>query len=1000
MASLHDTAYPRLRGQLTVRELTEIYSPTRDELTLAQQATRGASSQLAFLVLLKTFQRLGYFVSLPTVPRSIVAHIASCAGILFAFVDLVGYDDSGTRRRHLVLIRTHLGVQPYGPPARRLLLHVMEEAARTKDEVTDLINIAIEELVRHRWELPTFITLQRAARHVRALVARRYYRAMAAAVSPAAQDQLHQLLQVNAQTRRSPWNDLKQDPGSATLGHFRTLLARYQELAVLSMPVQDAVAQVPRGKLHHFASEAMSLDAARMLALAPSKRTALLIALVVGQTARALDDLAEMLIKRLSRIHQRGKEALTRYREQHQEQTDRLIATLHEMVVAYRSEGTEPQRLAAIGAALGTQSAEVLQSCESYQAYTGNNYTPFLWRFYGSHRATLFRLLAVLPLESTSQDTTLLDALHFLQRHAQSRSEWLPLATTDGAKEKAELELSWIPEMWWRGVTGETRLDATPHRLNRRQFEICVFSQLMGELKSGDMCIKGSDKFADYRSQLIPWEEYHNTVAIYGEQVGLPTNATAFTTHTREWLATLATTTDTAFPQNTSLRIEHGEPILTRSARRPEPEQLPLLEQLLAARMPPVNILDVLADTEQWLNWTRFFGPLSGHDTKVVDPRERYVLTTFCYGCNLGPSQTARAFPTVDRRQLSWINQRHVSEEKLDQVITALVNAYNRFELPRYWGSGKQVSADGTKWDLYEQNLLSEYHIRYGGYGGIGYYHVSDTYIALFSHFIPCGVWEAVYILDGLLKNQSDLQPDTLHADTQGQSTPVFGLAYLLGIKLMPRIRNWKDLKLFRPDPTTRYTHLEELFSEAIDWELIQTHLPDMLRVALSIKAGCLMPSTILRKLGTASRKNKLYFAFRELGRVIRTGFLLQYVSDAELRSLIQAATNKSEAFNNFIQWLTFGGAGVIAENNRDEQRKIIKYGHVVANCLIFHNVQAQTRVLQQLLAEGVHFTDETIACLSPYLTEHVNRFGAYALNLRRDVPLPQYAFHNTLRPH
>src|ERR687897_128410 len=90
-------------------------------------------------------------------------------------------------------------------------------------------------------------------------------------------------------------------------------------------------------------------------------------------------------------------------------------------------------------------------------------------------------------------------------------------------------------------------------------------------------------------------------------------------------------------------------------------------------------------------------------------------------------------------------------------------------------------------------------------YGGIGYYHVSDTYVALFSNFIPCGVWEAVYILDGLLKNTSDIQPDTLHADTQGQNTPVFGLAHLLGIHLMPRIRNWKDLKLFRPVPEAHY---------------------------------------------------------------------------------------------------------------------------------------------------------------------------------------------------
>ena len=113
---------------------------------------------------------------------------------------------------------------------------------------------------------------------------------------------------------------------------------------------------------------------------------------------------------------------------------------------------------------------------------------------------------------------------------------------------------------------------------------------------------------------------------------------------------------------------------------------------------------------------------------------------------------------------------------------------------PKYWGSGETASADGTQWNLYEQNLLAESHIRYGGYGGIGYYHVSDMYIALISHFIPCGIYEAVYILDGLIKNESDVQPDTVHGDTHAQSTPAFGLAYLLGIKLMPRIRQLKKL--------------------------------------------------------------------------------------------------------------------------------------------------------------------------------------------------------------
>jgi TnpA family transposase len=118
----------------------------------------------------------------------------------------------------------------------------------------------------------------------------------------------------------------------------------------------------------------------------------------------------------------------------------------------------------------------------------------------------------------------------------------------------------------------------------------------------------------------------------------------------------------------------------------------------------------------------------------------------------------------------------------------------------------------------------------------------------------------------------------------------------------MPRIRNWKNLNLCRPSSNHRYVHIDSLFSTQADLNLIETMLPDMLRVALSIKAGTVMPSTILRRLTTYSRKNKLYFAFRELGRVVRTIFLLKYISSIELRQMIQRATNKSEAFNKFLE--------------------------------------------------------------------------------------------------
>jgi TnpA family transposase len=140
----------------------------------------------------------------------------------------------------------------------------------------------------------------------------------------------------------------------------------------------------------------------------------------------------------------------------------------------------------------------------------------------------------------------------------------------------------------------------------------------------------------------------------------------------------------------------------------------------------------------------------------------------------------------------------------------------------------------------------------------------------------------------------------------------VFALAYLLGIELMPRIRNWKDLTFFRPHKEATYSYIEPLFGDVIDWKLIETHWQDLMRVVLSIRAGKIMPSILLRKLGTYSRKNRLYQAFRELGRVVRTIFLLQYISDRGLRRIITASTNQVEAFQGFLDWVFFGKDGVI----------------------------------------------------------------------------------------
>ena len=258
----------------------------------------------------------------------------------------------------------------------------------------------------------------------------------------------------------------------------------------------------------------------------------------------------------------------------------------------------------------------------------------------------------------------------------------------------------------------------------------------------------------------------------------------------------------------------------------------------------------------------------------------------------------------------------------------------------------------------------------------------------MFTHFITCGVWEAVYILDGLLKNTSDIQPDTLHADTQGQSSPVFALAHLLGIKLMPRIRNWKDCTFYRASSSDKYQYLELLFGDVINWELIKTHWQDLMRVVLSIRAGKLMPLAILRKLGTYSRKNRLYQAFRELGRVVRTMFLLQYISDMGLRRQITACTNIVESYNGFSKWLFFGKDGLITVNDPLEQEKRLKYLDLVANSIILQNAFDISLIIRSLSAEGYVIKPQTLATLSPHLTGHLKRYGDYIVDFD-NLPQP-----------
>jgi TnpA family transposase len=963
MTAIERTAYPRLKSRYSAKELDNCFTPTPADMVLAEEATIDDETlRLSLLAQLKCFQYLGYFPAMQEIARPILAHLRAVTTMAEGAIE---YKWPHTLYRHRDAIRRYLNIKAYKEGGETVASDAIRKAAQTMGNPADLINAAIEELIRARIELPGFTTLDKLTQTIRTQVNETWYRDLLSRSTEADRQVLKAFPKKHDEQSQTDFTTLKESPGKPKLTEMRRIRDRLSWLTGL-LDTQRLLEGIPTARIAQFAAEARSLEPDDIARYGDGHQFTLLCCFIHQATIETRDQLADIFIKRMRLIHQRAQEDLDQIREQQREMTEHLIRFLGD-IAAQTVQMTDLAQLGTkvyelMGGSEGA--AKIRGQCEALAMYDDNNTLPLLEGHYTGFRGVLFDLLDLLDLHATTQDDALLEALNYVKRQQASESQDLP----------AEISLAFASPRWQHLVKHEHDGQSW---YRQHELELCVFSHVAVDLRAGDLCIKGSQQYADIREQMLPWEECLRLLPEYCQQLGLPTSAKEFVHYLRRLLARSARETDKTFPKNTQLSFdEQGRPSLKRIRKRPVPPEAKHLQRELRKVMPQRHLLDILVLVHRIVDFSRHFGPLSGSDPKVKEAVFTYLMTVFAFGSNIGAEEMARnALGAISARSLSATNHQHITAQKLDAALVDTINAYTRFELPGYWGPGKYAAADGTLIDLYENNLLSARHLRYGRYGGVAYYHIADNYIALFSHFISVGVWEAIYIIDGLLKNDSIIQPDTLHADTQGQSLPVFGLTFAMGIQLMPRIRNWKDLVLYRPTRHTRYKHINSLFSDTINWSFIERHWQDMMQVVISIQAGKLLPSTLLRKLGHHTPKNKLYRAFRELGRVVRTIFLLHYISDEPFQREVTTATNKVEAYHNFRSWIAFGSQGEITSNDPIEM----------------------TRGLHQLQQAGHNFDPALLAFISPYWTRHIRRLGNYTLRL--DLPSDDIIFEVPIPP-
>jgi TnpA family transposase len=282
---------------------------------------------------------------------------------------------------------------------------------------------------------------------------------------------------------------------------------------------------------------------------------------------------------------------------------------------------------------------------------------------------------------------------------------------------------------------------------------------------------------------------------------------------------------------------------------------------------------------------------------------------------------------------------------------------------------------------------MGSVNARYGNDPGATFYtHISDQYAPFHIKLISATVRDATHVLDGLLYHESDLRIEEHYTDTAGFTDHVFALCHLLGFRFAPRIRNLADTRLYTVEKPSTYGTLAPLIGGVINRKQVVGQWDEILRLATSIKHGSVTASLMLRKLGAYPRQNGLAVALRELGKVERTLFLLQYISSPELRRRIHVGLNKGEAKNALARAVFFNRLGELRDRTHENQRHRASGLNLVVAAIVLWNTVYLEQAVAAIRQSGQAVSDETLAHLSPLKWEHINLTGDY--HWRKDAGL------------
>jgi TnpA family transposase len=981
-----------MKHEWTDEELIEHWTLLPNEMEWL--ANKTGATRLGFAALLEYFQQEGCFPHSPhDVPATAIAYLARQAGVVAAL--WFQYDwDGRTIKYHRAQIRTHLGFREATvADAEADIAWLCAEVLPHEQRPEHLPEVLRQHLRARRIEPPTAERLDRIVRSALAQFEEQITRQVMVRLSAPTLQNLEALLNVGtgeseaeekaadqkeAEIATSTLAHLKADPGRASLESVLTEITRLEQLRRLNLP-PDLFRDVSPKLVLVWRRRVVAEELHELRRHPTPLRMTLLAAFCQVRQQEITDSLLELLMHIIHRIGMRAERRVEKQLIGELKRVagkDNLLCRMAETALEY-PEGIVREVLYPV------VSEQTLRDLVREFKAQGNTYRQQVYtvmRASYSHHYRRMTPLLLQALEFRSNNEAhqpVMRALELIIRYAGRAQHYYDA--------KEEVPLDGVVKSLWRDEVAEQ--DGRGRvRIDRIKYEISVLQALRERLRCKEIWVVGANRYRNPDEDLPA--DFETQRETYYAALQQPLAAEEFVNRLKQEMAEELAALDQSLPTNALVRIltkGHGWISLSPLEARPEAVNLTHLKAELMQRWPMTSLLDILKETDLRTGFSASFKSPTGREHLVRSTlQKRLLLSLYGLGTNTGLKRVSAGDHGESNSDLLYVRRRFITRDQLRNAIVEVVNAIFQARLPHIWGEGTTACAsDSKKFGAWDQNLMTEWHVRYGGRGVMIYWHVERHATCIYSQLKTCSSSEVAAMIEGLLRHETEAEIEKNYVDSHGQSEVAFAFCHLLGFQLLPRLKAIHAQKLYRPESgqADAYPNLQPVLTRPINWELIRQQYDQMIKYATALRLGTAETEAILRRFTRNNLKHPTYQALAELGKADKTIFLCRYLRIEALRREIQEGLNVIENWNGANDFIYYGKGGEMATNRLEDQELAMLSLHLLQICLVYIN----TLMMQQILSEpqwADRLTAEDQRALTPLVYTHVNPYGTFNLNL------------------